>query len=403
MANRILTPDMITREAIRLLHQKCNFLGTVNRQYDSSFAQNGAKIGSSLRIRKPARYTVRSGAALSVQDHVEENLTLTVDKQLGVDTSFSSEELTMDLDDFSTRVLEPKMADLASAIEEALLAKAQTAVGTVIDGVTFKDFNLARAYLTNQACPQDNMRTALVDPLTSADLVDSLKGLSQDSTSVAKQYKEGILARTAGFDWYENSRIPTVTLPADIAGWAVTSIGAADAVTGLSNTIAIDGATAGQVIAAGTAFTVAGVNAIHPQTKKTYSYAYTFVVQSDVTVGVGGVATLTVHPFGAVAAAGARANVSAAPGAADAITVLGGVGGAVVAQNLAYHKDFFTVAFADLILPKGTDMASRQQYDGISMRMIRDYDISTDVFAVRFDVLFGSQGLRPEYGAKLLS
>src|SRR5690554_3188097 len=117
MPNTLLTPDMITREALRILHQKLNFIGTINRQYDDSFAKSGAKIGDSLRIRLPNQYTVRSGATLSTQDTTESQVTLQIANQKGVDVNFSSAELTLSLDDFSKRILEPAMAVLAANIE----------------------------------------------------------------------------------------------------------------------------------------------------------------------------------------------------------------------------------------------------------------------------------------------
>jgi hypothetical protein len=91
--NNLLTPLMITRKALDVLHQKCNFLGAVNRQYDSQFAQEGAKIGNTLNIRMPAKYTVRTGATLDPQEDYHRSTPLTVNSQYGVDLSFTSNEL----------------------------------------------------------------------------------------------------------------------------------------------------------------------------------------------------------------------------------------------------------------------------------------------------------------------
>src|SRR5690349_1473272 len=110
MANSLLTPTAVTREALRILHQKLNFVGTVNRQYDDSFAQSGAKIGDTLKIRLPNQYTVRTGATLSAQDTTESSVSLQIATQKGVDVNFSSVELTLPLDDFSKRILDPAMS-----------------------------------------------------------------------------------------------------------------------------------------------------------------------------------------------------------------------------------------------------------------------------------------------------
>ena len=117
MANTLLTPTAVTREALRVLHQKLNFVGTINRSYDDRFAKSGAKIGDSLTIRKPNQYTVRTGAALSSQDVAEQSVTLQVATQKGVDTTFTSDDLSLDMDDFSDRILQPAMAVLGANIE----------------------------------------------------------------------------------------------------------------------------------------------------------------------------------------------------------------------------------------------------------------------------------------------
>ncbi|MEJ1937595.1 P22 phage major capsid protein family protein, partial [Nostoc sp. NIES-2111] len=122
MPNSILTPTAVTREALRILHQKCNFLSAVNRQYDDSFANEGAKIGDTLKIRLPNQYTVRSGATLSTQDTVESSVSLQIATQKGVDLNFTSLDLTLSLDDFSKRILDPAMAVLAANIESDMLS-----------------------------------------------------------------------------------------------------------------------------------------------------------------------------------------------------------------------------------------------------------------------------------------
>src|SRR6188472_4388525 len=106
MANSLLTPTQVTRKALMVLHQKLNFVGSINRDYDDSFAKSGAKIGDTLKIRLPNQFTVRSGAALAVQGVTERSVPLQVGTQKGVDVEFSSVDLTLSLDDFSGRILE---------------------------------------------------------------------------------------------------------------------------------------------------------------------------------------------------------------------------------------------------------------------------------------------------------
>ena len=63
MANTLLTISMITKESLRVLKNNLAFARGVNREYDDKFAIEGAKIGDTLNIRKPARYVGRSGSA----------------------------------------------------------------------------------------------------------------------------------------------------------------------------------------------------------------------------------------------------------------------------------------------------------------------------------------------------
>ena len=207
-SNTLLTPSMITREALRVLHQKLNFVGNIDRQYDSQFAQDGAKIGTALRIRKPARYTVTDGATFSAQDSVEEEVTLNVTSQKHVGMEFTSADLTMKIDDFRDRFIEPAMAVLAAKVEaDALnmISDCNNQVGTPGTSPTFKTLLQARKSLVDELAPGSE-RCLILNTTDSVELVDSLKGLFQDSTQISKQYREGMLGRTAGFgDIYENT------------------------------------------------------------------------------------------------------------------------------------------------------------------------------------------------------
>ena len=180
MGNTLLTPSQITREALRVLHQKLNFIGAINRQYDDSFAKDGAKIGSALRIRLPNQYTVRTGAALSTQDTTENQVTLNVTTQKGVDTTFTSVEMTLSLDDFSKRIIDPAMSVLAASIEADAFSMAldvYNAVSNIGSAITFKNTLQARKILNDNLAPMDGNRSVILNTQDNVDLVDALKGL----------------------------------------------------------------------------------------------------------------------------------------------------------------------------------------------------------------------------------
>lgn len=389
MANTILTPDMITKEALRILHQKANFIGSMNRAYDDSFAQSGAKIGDSLRIRLPNRYTVRTGATLSAQDTTEQQTTLQVSTQKGVDLNFTSNELTLSLDDFSKRILEPAMAQLAASVESDafnMIKDVPNVVGAAGSAVTFKNVLEARKKLSDNLAPTSD-RNLILNTQDNVDLVDSLKGLFQDSAEISKQYREGMVGRTAGFNGiYENTLIPNFTNGAG-TGYLVNGGSQSGA------SLIVDTGTG--ALPKGTVFTIANVYAVHPESRLSTGVLQQFVVTADY---AGGGGTVSIYP--SIVASGALQTVNAAPADNAAITVFG-TASDTTTTSLAFHKDAFTFATADLVMPKGVDFAAREVYDGISIRVVRQYDVNNDAFPCRLDILYGYKAIRPQLACRI--
>ena len=397
MANTILTPQMITREALRILHQKLNFIGNINRQYDDSFANSGAKIGDTLSVRLPNQYTVRTGKTLSTQDTTETKVPLTVATQKGVDVNFSSAELTMSLDDFSTRILEPAMSVLAANLEADAFSMAldvYNAVNNIGSAITFKNVMTGRKLLNDNLAPIDNNRTCILNTTDQVDLIDALKGLFQDSSAIQKQYKEGMMGRTGGFDFYENTLIPTQTTGTALSATTYTVNGAVT--TNGSSTVTV--ATGATTFKKGDIITFSGCNRVHPETKADTGALQQFVVTADY---AGGAGNISISP--AVYTSTGLQNVLAT-GIPNGATVTK-VGGAstVYKPSLVFHKDAFAFATADLIMPKGVDFSAREVYDGISMRIVRAYDINNDNLPCRIDVLYGYKTLRAQLAARILS
>ncbi len=394
MSNTILTPTAVTREALRVLHQKLNFIGNINRSYDDSFAKSGAKISDSLKIRLPNQYTVRTGATLSVQDTTETSTTLQVATQKGVDLNFTSVDLTLSLDDFSARILEPAMSVLAANMEADAFAMAMDVynnVNNVGSTITFNKLLASRKVLNDNLAPMDNNRNVVLNTQDNLDLVDALKGLFQDSTAISKQYREGIMGRTGGFDFYENTLIPTQTTGTALSATTYTVNGATQ--TGSQVTVA----TGATTFKKGDIVTFAGCNRCHPETKADTGALQPFVVTADY---AGGAGNLQISP--AIVTSGGRQNVTASPNNGGAVTKVGGAS-AVYKPSLAFHKDAFAFATADLVMPSGVDFSAREVMDGISMRVVRQYDINNDKFPTRLDVLYGYKTIRPELACRILS
>lgn len=393
MANTLLTPTAVTRESLRILHQKLNFVGNITRDYDDSFAKSGAKIGDSLKIRLPNQYTVRTGATLSAQDTTESSTTLQVATQKGVDLNFTSVDLTLSLDDFSKRIIEPAMAVLAANIEADALSMYKDVYQSVWNGGAAATYNKAldcRVKLQNALAPPSD-RTMLLDPQAMSDVIKDTKTLFQDDASIAKQYREGMVGRAAGFNWGENTLLPSHTRGAGDTAYVVNTS------TGItSGTATITVATGTGTILKGDVFTVAGVFEAHPETKANTGRLQQFVCTADYAGGGGAVA---VSPTPISASVATQNIVIVGAGAGKAVVIAGTLSTAVQ-TGLAFQKGAFAFATADLVMPEGVDWAAREVYDGLSMRIVRAYDINNDKFPCRLDILYGYKTLRAQLATR---
>jgi hypothetical protein len=396
--NTILTPTAVTREALRILHQKSNFIGSITREYDSSFAKDGAKIGDSLKIRLPNEYTVRTGATLSAQDTVESSVTLQVATQKGVDLNFTSTDLTLSLDDFSQRVLVPAMTRLSAAIEADAMSMYRDVYQSVWNGgsaLTFNHVLDGRRLLQDSLAPL-NDRSANLNSLDQANFIKDTKSLFQDSSTVAKQYREGYVGRTAGFDFMENTMWAAHTRGAATAAYTTSTLVAVLPVASTTPVNAITVATGTGAMNVGDVFTIGNVFKVHPESKVSTGVLQQFVVTAAY---AGGAGSVSFSP--AIVMAGGSQNVVIPTTSATAAITFAGTASTAVGTSLLYQKEAFAFATADLVMPKGVDFAAREVMDGISIRVVRQYDINNDKFPCRLDVLYGYKTLRPQLAARL--
>ena len=396
MPNSLLSATTVTREALRVLHQKLNFVGSITRDYDESFAKQGAKIGDTLKVRLPNQYVVRSGPTLAAQDTTDSSVDLKVQTQKGVDLNFTSVDLTMTLDDFSDRVLEPAMSVLAANIE----SDAMTMYADVFNQVnnqgapaSFARVLQGRKMLVDNLAPLAG-RTANLNTQDNVDLVDGLKGLFNDRDAISAQYREGYMGRTAGFDFMENTLWPSHPRGSG-AGYTANTLPAALPVS--ATPVSVLNVTAGTgTLAKGEIFTLAGVYRVHPETKAVTSQLQQFVVTQAFAGGAGAV---SIAP--AIILAGAMQNMAiSSPNGAAGLTIAGSAS-TPHGISMAYHKSAFAFATADMIMPRGVDFAAREVFDGISMRIVRQYDINNDKFPCRLDVLYGFKSVRPQLAVRL--
>jgi hypothetical protein len=401
MANTLLTIDMVTREALRVAHETCSFIATTDRQYDDSFGKTGAKIGSSLRVRKPNAYTRTTGSrVMDVQDQEEANGTITVATQDHVDMRFNSVEMALSLDDFSKRYIEPAVKSLVSGIESDYLAYATKATynvagtaGSAINSLVVP--GAARAKLNQGLAPKDSMRAIQMDSVTMGGLVNGVAAYFNPSNAISDQFREGLVARTAMADYYENERVWTLTNSNDVTG---TTDAAAQVTDGGST---IDMADTITNAAVGSVFTVAGVYACHPETKAAYPHLQQFVVTAN-NAGVCTVSPSTILT-------GARKNVVSSTGGtlattdfnSKALTFIGAASTSYL-QPLMYHKEAFQFVTADLPLMDDAAKCVRRVQDGLSLRVWQASDIRNDEQLMRIDILYGMAALRPEWACRMV-
>ena len=408
MSNTLTFIDMVARESLAVAHEKSQFIGTTDRQYDDSFGKSGAKIGSSLRVRNANQYTRRQGSrVMDVQDQAETTQTITVATQDGVDMRFNSSELALDTENpsqvaaFSKRYIEPAVSVLMSGIESDYLTfatkKTYNVAGSAGTGITTLEVpGKARAKLNQGLAPKDQ-RAIQMDSVTMAGLVNGTAAYFAPNGDIAKQYREGMIARTAMADYYENERIWTLTNDNDV----VANTNANALVTDGGSTVAVseDLAQADQVV--GSVFTIAGVYACHPETKAAYSNLQQFVVTAT------GATSVTVSP--AIYLTGAKKNVCSSTGANLAVADFNekamtfvGAASTSYAQPLMYHKDAFQFVTADLPLMDDAHKCTRRMQDGLSLRVWMASDIRNDELLLRLDILYGYAAFRPEWACRLI-
>jgi hypothetical protein len=385
-----------------LLENSLTFTKQVNREYDDKFAVSGAKIGATLNIRVPADYSVSSGPNLSVQNFTETQVPLVINQQKHVDVSFSSQELTLSMQDFSDRVLAPQIVQLANQIDQDGLAQyvnVYNSVGTPgTANNTLAPFLAAGVALDNTSTPRDiTKRNIVLSPQGQADAVAGFQTYFNDQDTIGKQYQNGTMGRAVGFKWSMDQNVSSQT---------VGPLGGAPVVNGAAQTgasLVTNGWTAAAAVRlnAGDIFTIAGVFGVNPRSKFSTGKLQQFVVTAQTSSDGAGNATIPISP--AIVTAGATQNVTNSPANSAALTVVGAAN-SITPQGLAFHRDAFTLACVDLEdVSKygawGARVSDKQL--GISMRIARQYAIGSDTVPCRIDVLYGWLATRPQMACRI--
>jgi len=399
MANSLLNPSIITKRAMVEFKNAMVMLEKVDRQLDPLFE---GKIGDTVNVRKRVRYTAHTAADITsnINDTVEGKVPVTLDQRRVVAIQFDSKELSLDIDEFAERYIRPAMIELAQQVESSIAdqyKKIWNFTGTPgTNPSTFLEIGTAGTILSEGGVPHSD-RNAFYTPAAALSLADGLKGVFPQKIA-ERAIEEAFINKYAGFEVYECQSIKNHTVGnhggtplVNGAGQNVTYTSAKD---GYTQTLVTDGWTASTaVLNEGDTFTIDGVYAVNPRTRESTGRLQSFVVRSDATSDAAGNATLTISP--AIITSGPNQTVDAAPADNAAITVTSGTAGNTYSQNLAFHKDAITVAFGQLVKPVGNVEYGRETMDGVSLRLVGDYDVLTDTNTWRFDILYGVEAQNP--------
>ncbi len=421
MANAHITSTVITNEVLRIAHNASAFLGHVNTDYNESWSGQ-YKPGGTVKARGPVQFTHRDGETASVQDITERSVDVALQPLLGLDFAVGSTDLTTSVGSngsvdkaFKERYLKPAGLKLAALLDYriALLMKNgfHQIVGTPgTPPASLADILNAQVPMDRMSVPRDGNRMAAIEPGANATIVAGLATLFNDSETLGKQYKTGVIKTGIGLDFAMSQNVPAHTVGplggtpvVSGAGQGLINSGATDNPYAATTSLLTSGWTAAAAarLNQGDTFTIANVFSVNPETKVSTGVLQSFVVTANVSSDGAGAATVIISP--AIIAGGAYQNVTARPAASAALTITSGGAGLTYTQNILWHRDAFTFVSPKQELPGGMDMATQASLadeGGVSLRFVRGFDITNNKFVSRFDILWGGAVTLPNFGVR---
>ena len=412
MSNTELIQSLVAAESLRILSNELVFTNKINRAYEDKYDLfvEDHRIGTTINIPLPMRNTVRSGWTLTAQNITETSIPLTINTIRGVDLAISENELALLIPDpnkkmeaWSKRFLKPRVTRLANEIDRLNLSSAYVLVANQVGTAgtvpqTFAVIGDAMQKLNENLAPQDD-RIVIMNPAMQNKMADALKGTFVREVS-EKALLSGFIGELANMEFYMTQNIPVQTV--GIQGGTPLVNGSSQ----IGSNIVTNGWTANTVVLnAGDVVTFAGCYAVNYVTQQTLTNLAQFVVTANVTSDSSGNATIPISTgigaYNGIITSGATQNVSASPTSGGAVTVTGS-SATGYAQNMAFHEDAFTTAFAKLSLPKEQGVkAAQASYDGFSMRYMRGYDIMNAQQLDRLDAYWGFAGLYTQHAVRI--
>jgi hypothetical protein len=407
MANTTLTASIVAKAAVGILENELTMAGLVYRGYEDEFNKkiNGYQIGDTITIAKPTDFTVRNTITASPQDVSEAKLTLTINQVAGVDFKFTSQQLTLNIDQLSERVIRPAMVQVANAIDIAVMSLYKDIpqwVGTPGTPIqTFAGFAKGAQNMDDRSVP-NGMRSAVLAPADFWAMAGSQTALYNNQIN-GQSYRRGQIGEVGGIDTYKSQNAPTFTT-GPMGGTPLVNGANQNTtydLTGVNTQSLITNgwtAAAAARVVAGDVFTLAGVFDVNPVTKAVLPFLKQFVVKANGSSDGAGNLTLTISPQ--IISSGAFQNVSAAPASGAALTFVG-TANTAYRNSLFFDKNAFALCMVPMTKPPGAVDVSRVSKNGISVRVIPYYDGTNDVSNWRLDCIFGTKTVDPRLAVRV--
>ncbi len=406
MANSLVNSDWITKESARILVNQLQFASNIDRQYDDEYVQAGAKMGDTVKARLPQRWRTTKGQALQVQGVNDQFVPVTLTDQANIGMSFSSAELTTDVDLFRSRYIDPASEQLANTIDFDGLNRTYKDVYNAV-GVpgTTASANLtylqAGVKMTNGAAPKEG-RVAVLDPLSNATIANANLAIFNPQNQIGGMFRSGRMSATNALGiakWFEDQNVARHT-----SGAYTTATPEVNGASQTGSSLITDGwASGASNLTQGDVFTIEGVFAVNPQNYSSTGALQQFVVTAAISDTTGAM-TIAISP--SIITSGQLQTVTNSPADNADIFVIGATTAlvsTVSSQSLVFHREFAAMVMADLVMPKGGADASRVSNNelGVSLRMVSQYNIQTDQNATRLDCLYGFKVIRPELACRV--
>ena len=395
-SNTLLTPTIIAKEALMQLVNSLAMSRHVHTAYKNEFV----KVGQTITIRKPNKFRATKTQARSNSNISEPSTSITMSTQAHVSWAFSSVDLTTTIEDYSKRYIAPAASALANQVDSDLCLLSNdvyNSVGTPgTTPATFKVLGDAQTILDNEATPGD-MRVGILNPNANWALADGLKGTF--AANVAKDIiTRGYLGTIANLSLYMDQNVSrhlngTFTTSATPLMNGSTATGATQIVTNGWNA-------SSSTVKVGDVFTIAGVYAVNPQSGASTGELRKFVVTENATSS-GGAMTIKVSPTIIYGATNPYSTVDSLPLTTAALTFFG-TEATTYPQNLVFHPNAFALVTVPIEMPANVWGARETDPEaGLSIRVVKQYDIDADEEIIRLDILYGTKTLYPELATRM--